>query len=323
MKAIGLLSGGLDSTLALKLILDQGIDVIALNFTSPFCTCNTCHAIELSKKNKVPFKVINKGKEYFKILRNPKHGYGRGMNPCIDCRIFILKKAKKLMKRLGAKFIFTGEVLDQRPMSQHLKALNIIEKESGLEGLILRPLSAKLLPETIPEKKHWVNRKKLLRIKGRSRKEQIRLAKKIGVSEYPCPAGGCILTNKEYANKIRDLFKYFKKDDLKQIRLLKIGRHFRLNKNKIIVGRNQEENKKLTKLKNKTDYIFEVPDCGSPITILQNKKTKEAIKLAAELTATYSDAKGNKILVKYGKKRLSSKIIVKKLNKNKLDKIRI
>src|SRR3989338_2371727 len=310
MKAIGLLSGGLDSTLALKLMLNQGIDVIALNFTSLFCTCNRCYAIELLKKEKIPFKLINKGNEYLKIVRNPKHGYGSGINPCIDCRIFILKKAKKIMKETKAKFIFkgneylkivrnpkhgygsginpcidcrifilkkakkimketkakfifTGEVLNQRPMSQYRKALDIIEKESGLKGLILRPLSAKLLSETIPEKKGWVKREKLLAIKGRTRKEQISLAGKFNLN-YPCPSGGCLLTQKEFAAKVKDVFKYKKKVNENDMKLLRLGRHFRFHENqrfsghqkskissckdnKIIVGRNKTENEELKK----------------------------------------------------------------------------
>ena len=155
MKALALLSGGLDSTLAVKLILDQGIDVIALNFTSPFCLCGRggCGAVEGATRFKIPYKIINNGKEYLKVLRNTKHVYGRNMNPCIDCRIFMLKSAKKYAKEIGASFIFTGEVLDQRPMSQHKKAIDIIEKETGLKGKILRPLSAKLLPKTEAEKK--------------------------------------------------------------------------------------------------------------------------------------------------------------------------
>ncbi|MCP2604965.1 7-cyano-7-deazaguanine synthase, partial [Candidatus Aminicenantes bacterium AH-873-B07] len=159
MKALALLSGGLDSTLAVKLVLEQGIDVIAIKFTSPFCLCNQkgkCYAIEVAKKFDIPIKVINKGKEYLKIIKNPKYGYGSGMNPCIDCRIFMLRKAKKYAKELGAKFIFTGEVLNERPMSQHFKALKIIEKEAGLKGKIVRPLSAKLLPKTEAEKKGWI-----------------------------------------------------------------------------------------------------------------------------------------------------------------------
>ncbi|HUT17226.1 MAG TPA: hypothetical protein VMW84_02890, partial [Acidobacteriota bacterium] len=292
VKALALLSGGLDSTLAAKLILKQGIDVAAINFVSPFCLCKKggCGATEAAKQLGVPLKVVNVGDEYLKMVRKPKHGYGRNMNPCIDCRIFIVKKAKKYAKEIGASFIFTGEVLDERPMSQHFKAMKIIEEETGLKGKILRPLSAKLLPETVSEKKGLVNREKLLDVRGRSRKPQIKLAEKFNIKDYPCPAGGCLLTYKEYANKLRDLFKHKKRCSMADVSLLKVGRHFRFGENKIIVGRNEAENKILTAERARNDYYFEVPDVGSPITILQGAKTKNAIRAAAALTAFYSDA---------------------------------
>ncbi len=327
IKALGLLSGGLDSILATKLMLEQGIEVIAVNFTSPFCLCNTkgkCHAIEVAKKFNIPIKIVPKGKDYLKILRNPKYGYGSGMNPCIDCRIYMLKKAKALAKKLGAKFIFTGEVLDERPMSQHFKALKIIEREAGLENKIVRPLSAKLLPETEAEKKGWVDRSKLLAIRGRSRKPQIQLAKEKNITDYPCPSGGCLLTYKEFANKFKDLIQNKKRISLNDILLLKIGRHFRFGKNKIIVGRNEQENNELLKLKNKWDYIFNVPGYGSPITLLQGPKTKEAIKIAASLTARYSDAKTkNEVLVNYGRNSFDKSIIVKPCSDEEALKLRI
>ena len=325
MKALGLLSGGLDSTLAVKLILDQGIDVVAINFTSPFCLCGRggCGAVEVTKKFNIPIKIVEKGEDYLKIIRNPKYGYGKNMNPCIDCRIYTLKKAKKYAKEIGASFIFTGEVLDERPMSQHMKALKIIEKETGLKNKILRPLSAKLLPETEAEKKGWVDRKKLLDIKGRCRKPQIELAKNLKISDYPCPSGGCLLTYKEFADKVRDLFEHKKKVSVKDINLLKIGRHFRLDKNKIIVGRNKEENEQLLKMKEKDDYYFEVPVFMGPITILQGSKMKKAVEKAAGLTVRYSDVKEKKVSVKFGKEKLNKKIIVKPICEEEIEKMRI
>ena len=164
MKAIALLSGGLDSTLAVKLIVEQGIEVVALNFHSPFCTCSHTGCKYVSKDLGCELKTVALGEEYLDIIRNPKHGYGKNLNPCIDCRTLIFRKAKELFKELGASFIVTGEVLGQRPMSQHRRAMDLIEKEAGLKGLVLRPLSAQLLPETIPEQKRWVDRRKLLSI---------------------------------------------------------------------------------------------------------------------------------------------------------------
>ena len=326
IKALAMLSGGLDSRLAAKLILDQGIDVVAINFTSPFCMCNQkgkCVSADAAKQLNIPLKTIPKGEEYIKVIRKPKYGYGSGVNPCLDCRIFTLKKAKNYAKKIGAKFIFTGEVYDQRPMSQRAKAMKIIERDSGLEGKLLRPLSAKLLPETEAEKKGWVDRKKLLGMKGRTRRPQISLAKRFGLVDYPCPSGGCLLTYKEFAKKARDLFSHKKTISLMDMKLLKYGRHFRSGENKIIVGRRESENKALLSLKFPGDYVFEVPDCGSPITLLQGEKIKKAIELAASLTARYSDAKGKVIEVKYGKIKPTRRIQVPPVKKRKIEELRV
>jgi tRNA U34 2-thiouridine synthase MnmA/TrmU len=325
VKALALLSGGLDSTLAVKLILDQGIDVEALNFVSPFCLCGKsgCGAAETAKTLCVPLKVIRIGEEYLRMVRKPRHGYGRNMNPCIDCRIFMLKKAKRYARETGASFIFTGEVLNERPMSQHLTALKTIEKEAGLMDEVLRPLSAKLLPETLVEQKGLVDREKLMAIRGRSRKPQIELAKRFNIKDYPCPAGGCLLTYKEFADKLKDLFDHKKHVSVDDVNLLKVGRHFRFGKNKIIVGRNKSENETLIARKKANDYFFEVPDCGSPITILQGPKTKKGIEKAAALTAYYSDMKESKTQVRFGKNTLDRSIIRSILNRAEVDKLRI
>ncbi|MCX7771062.1 MAG: hypothetical protein N2202_08285, partial [Proteobacteria bacterium] len=246
MKAIGLLSGGLDSTLAIKLVKDQGIDVIALNFTSPFCTCTSKNsgcssAVKSAKDLGIPLRVVSKGLDYFKIVENPKFGYGSNMNPCIDCRVYIFKKAKEIMEQEGASFLISGEVVGQRPMSQKRHTLRLIEKEAGVEDILLRPLSAKLLPPTLPERMGWVDREKLLAISGRGRGEQIRIAKESSI-DYPCPAGGCLLTDKFIANRVRDLFKFKKEYTLEDIKLLKIGRHIRVSEDlKVIVGRDESE----------------------------------------------------------------------------------
>jgi len=325
MKALALLSGGLDSTLAVKLIKKQGIDVVAVNFTSSFNVYGKSEhgAAKVAKQLKIQLKIINLGKDYLEMLRNPKYGYGKNINPCIDCRIFMLIKAKKYAKEIGASFILTGEVLNERPMSQNKKALSLIEKETGLEGKILRPLSAKLLSETEAEKKEWVDREKLLDIRGRSRKKQIELAKEFGVKDYPCPAGGCLLTYKEFALKVKDLFEHKKKVETRDINLLKIGRHFRFGKNKIIVGRNETENKQLEKMRGKNDYFFEVPNCGSPITLLQGPKTKEAIRKAAALTLRYSDRKEEKTLVHFGREKMDKSVVVSALDASEVGELRI
>jgi len=325
VKALSLLSGGLDSILATELILNQGIDVEAVNFVSPFCLCKKggCGAVEAAKHLGVPLKVVSVGNEYLKMVRKPKHGYGRNMNPCIDCRIFMIKKAKKYAKEIGAAFIFTGEVLDERPMSQHFKAMKIVEEGSGLKGRLLRPLSARLLPETVIEKKGLVKRDKLLDIRGRSRKPQIKLAKEFNIADYPCPAGGCLLTYKEFANKLRDLFRHRKRCSMPDVALLKVGRHFRFGENKIIVGRNEAENKILTAKKMRYDYNFEVPDVGGPITVLQGLKNKKAIQVAAALTAFYSDAKSDRITVNFGRNSLDKSITVPVPSQAEVESLRI
>jgi tRNA U34 2-thiouridine synthase MnmA/TrmU len=235
----------------------------------------------------------------------------------------MLKRAKKYAEETGAAFILTGEVLDQRPMSQHRKTLDLIEQEAGLRGKILRPLSARVLQETEAEKKGLVDRKKLLGIEGRSRKEQIELAGKLGIHDYPCPAGGCLLTYREFADKMRDLFKHKKSVTFKDVALLKVGRHFRFGKNKIVVGRNEGENKALLRMKEAEDYYFEAQDCGSPITLLQGPKTKKAIEEAARLTAYHSDQKTGLLQVRLGKKNEVRLLTVSVPSKNEVDQLRI
>lgn len=325
VKALVLLSGGLDSILAAKLLLNQGIEVEALSFATPFSSTKAgeSSAENAAKQLGVPLKVVSVGSDYLKMLRNPKHGYGKNMNPCVDCKIFFLQKAKNYAKETGASFIATGEVLGERPMSQHFNALKLIEEEAGLRGKVLRPLSAKLLPETEAEKRGLVDRAKLLAIHGRSRKQQIQFAREFGIKEYPSPAGGCLLTCKEFSDKLRDLFKHKKRCSMNDVFLLKVGRHFRLGENKIIVGRNEAENKLLMAKKARSDFYFEVPDVGSPITILQGVKTKKAIRVAAELTAFYSDAKCNEVTVKFGRERLDKSITVKVPARAEVERLRV
>ena len=319
VKALGLFSGGLDSIIATKLLQKQGIKVELINFSTPFFPSK--NAKKMAKQLNFKLKEIDVTKDFLKILRKPKHGYGSALNPCIDCKIFMLKKAKKYAENIGADFIFTGEVLGERPMSQHRKALELIEKEACLKGKLLRPLSAKLLPATEAEK--WISREKLLDIQGRRRERQMKLANRFKIKNYPTPAGGCLLTNKEYASKVKDLLRHKKKVSLNDIKLLKIGRHFRFRENKIIVGRDERENKELLKLKDKPDYVFEVPKIGSPTTLLQGPKTKEAVALAASLTKHYSDSKDNKTLVNYGKKNLSKTLLAPDIKNEEINKLRI
>lgn len=321
-KALGLLSGGLDSALAVKLLLDQGLEVEAINFVSPFCLCSKggCGAVKVAKNLNVPLKIISVGEEYLKVVRNPRFGYGKNMNPCIDCRIFMLKKAKRYSRESGAAFIFTGEVLGQRPMSQHGRTLGIIEEQAGLKGKIVRPLCAKLLPLTEAEKKGLVDRERLLGIEGRSRRRQLSLARELKVTDYSCPGGGCLLTYKEFALKLKDFFEHKKRVSLEDVQLLKLGRHFRFGKNKIIVGRDEAENNLLSKLKKPADYRFEAQDTGSPITLLQGPKTEEAIEEAASLTAYYSDKKQGGVIVKFGKEEMCKSFMVEAPSRKDVEK---
>ena len=257
------------------------------------------------------------------MLRKPKYGYGRNMNPCIDCKIFMIRKAKKYAKEIGADFLFTGEVLGERPKSQHSPALRLIEQDSGLKGRLLRPLSAKLLSETVAEKKGLIDRTKLLSIQGRSRKPQFQLAKEYGITSYPSPAGGCLLTCEEYSKKLKDLFNNKRRISLSDVALLRLGRHFRLGKNKIIVGRNETENKLLMQQKNNSDFYFELTDIVGPVTLLQGPKTKAAILKASEITAFYSDAKNGDVKVGYGKAALEKYIVVPVPQRVDVEKLRV
>lgn len=317
IKAFVMLSGGLDSLLAARLLQEQGIEVVGINFSSPFF--GNKNAIEGAKQLGIKLVSVNLGKDYIAMLKKPKHGYGTAMNPCIDCHAFMLRKAKKLMKEYNISFIATGEVLNERPMSQNLKALEIVENESGLKGKLLRPLSAKLLPETETEKKKLADRIKLMDINGRSRQIQMQLAEKYKL-KYPSPAGGCLLCEKEFSIKLKDLLKNKKEITAEDIELLKIGRHFRTDGAKIIVGRNHEENIKIMKLA-KENYTFEVKDTPSPITLVIGKINDSIIKTAAALTMRYSDAEEG--IVNYGKGKFNKKIESRAIDDKEIEKLRL
>ncbi len=270
-KAVMLLSGGLDSSVALKMILDQGIQVTAVNFRSPFCCCNRKNgcgneALRLSKELGIPFKMISVDQEYIDMIRNPQYGYGKRMNPCLDCRIFMHKKAAEYMERMGATFLITGEVLGQRPMSQRRDAMNLIDRETGLRGRILRPLSAQALEPTLPETQGIVDRNRLLAITGRGRKKQMELAEAFSIIDYPCPAGGCLLTDANFAAKLKDLFDHQETFDMAEIRLLRTGRHLRIAPDlKAIIGRNEQENNRIESLAKTCCPLFVPADFTGPI----------------------------------------------------------
>lgn len=321
-KALMLLSGGLDSTLATKILLDQGIDVEAVNFTTPFCLCDKCALNKVGKKFGIKIHRLFAGQDYLDMVADPPHGYGSQMNPCIDCRIYMFKIAKEIAKKIGADFIATGEVLGERPFSQRREAMFLIEREAGLKGKVLRPLSAKLLPESEAEEKGLVDREKLFAISGRRRLPQMELAKKLDINDYPCPAGGCLLTDPKFAGKLRDFLRFNKKLTFKDIGLLKLGRHFRIGENKIIVGRNKTENERLLFIAKRDDIpYFEVIGYKGPITLLKGKQNKEVIKKTAAITVRYSDA-SNWAEVRYkGKKERT--IVAEKISDSDLERWRV
>jgi tRNA-specific 2-thiouridylase len=293
MKALALLSGGLDSTLAIKVVQDAGIEVEAINFTSPFCRCSGASggcgaAANAAKQLDIHLHYQACGEEYLRIVEKPPHGYGKRLNPCLDCRIHKFKLAKTKMDDIGAAFLITGEVIDQRPNSQRRDALDIVERDSGLRGYILRPLCAKHLRPTIPEERGWIDRGRLLDIKGRGRTQQIDLAEEYGIKDYPCPAGGCLLTNEEYSLKVKDLLEHDGKLTMRSIHLLRFGRHLRLSPDiKIIVGKDQAENEALTKTAAPEDILLELADFAGPVTLYAGVPEEKLLNLAAAITAGY------------------------------------
>ena len=242
-KCVALISGGLDSALAAKLMLEQGIAVQGLFLSMSWGCCEKDKAVACAQQLGIPLMVLSVGDAYLDVIRKPKYGYGTAMNPCVDCRIYMFRIAKHYMEELGAGFVVTGEVLGQRPMSQMRRPLSLIEAESGLEGLLLRPLCATLLDPTLPELLGVVDRNRLLRLAGRSRHEQMALATEKGIQDYSTPAGGCLLTDEHFAKKAKDLFAHEERPTTKDMELLTLGRHFRVNPTtKVIIGRNALEN---------------------------------------------------------------------------------
>jgi tRNA-specific 2-thiouridylase len=297
-KAVALLSGGLDSSLAVRMMLEEGVDIEAIAIKTPFCDFDCGKGCgqrvrEVADELGIKLKTVFFGEEYLRMLKNPKYGYGSGMNPCIDCRGMMYNEAKEHMKKTNADFVITGEVLFQRPMSQNNRALHIIEKETGMECKVLRPLSAKHLPPTEAENMGLINRENMGDIKGRSRKGQLKLAKHFGMSEPPNAAGGCLLTDPSFSKRVKDILDYCDEiPTLNDIELLKVGRHFRLTHDaKLIVGRNEDENEVIKALVTDGDAIIEVKDYVGPTCILRSKSCDDSLVInCAAVAARYSDA---------------------------------
>ncbi|MFH1798913.1 MAG: tRNA 4-thiouridine(8) synthase ThiI [Candidatus Omnitrophota bacterium] len=316
-KAIALISGGLDSLLAARLVMDQGVEVVGAAFVMQFASRDaeqfkTRTALAADEAG-IPIIFKDISTEFLRVLKNPKYGYGANLNPCIDCRILMLESAKKILREERAGFIVTGEVLGERPMSQMRGALEMIEKKTALEGLLLRPLSAKLFKETFAEKQGIVDRDKLLSIEGRSREVQLRLAKKFGLSKFFAPGGGCLLTDEIFSRKLRDLMAVgaMTKGD---IDLLKHGRHFRLDKKtKIIVGRDNSDNEKIQSLKEKNDVILRLENDPSPYVLIRGEITAEKIETAAKFVISHSKSRNkDKVAVEYWKDEKRKSILATK-----------
>ena len=302
VKALGMISGGLDSSLAAQLLMDLGVAVEGLKFITGFSPL--VYPEELQKKDpsaKPRFKIhtINISMDFLPVVRHPKYGYGSNLNPCVDCKIFMLQQAKRFMKEFGAQFVFTGEVLGQRPMSQFREALKRIEIDSGLAGYLLRPLSAKLLDPTVPEVKGWVDRHRLLDIQGRSRKPQIQLAKEMDLSKYAQPAGGCLLADANYCVRLKALFAFRKDAPVlpEDLELLKIGRLFHISDTvRLIVGRNQNENELLMSYAHHGRHLFVIHNYPSPAGLAEivGEAAEKDLTLLASIVAHYSDAQEKK-----------------------------
>lgn len=297
-KAILLLSGGLDSTLAGKLLLQMGIEVEAVNFFSPFCNCTPksagCSAARSAAAQLgIPVRVFACGQDYLEAMKRPRFGRGKHMNACLDCRIHLFSRAREYMLECKADFIATGEVLGERPMSQHKKAMEIIARESGLADHVVRPLCAQLMPPSLPEREGLVDREQLLAIQGRRRLPQIALAKELGIQDYLCPAGGCLLTDKEFAGRFKELLAHEPGFGLKDARLLRYGRHFRLpGSTKAIVGRNEEENLVLERAAQTDDLLLTPLNVPGPSVLCRGKEAEPEIRLAAALLTTYANKRG-------------------------------
>ena len=310
-KAVVLLSGGLDSTLAARLLQEQGVEIIGVHFSTGFCVADhkratapadadpkklRNEALRAGADLQAPVRLVDISREYLDIVFNPKHGYGANLNPCIDCRAFMLKKAREIMEEEGADFVATGEVLGQRPMSQRKVPMRVIERESGLEGRLLRPLSARLLPPTEPEQAGLVDRSRLLSLQGRTRRPQMDLIAEKGITDYPLPAGGCcFLTDANYARRFRDKMAHRTERPMNQedVTLLKAGRHFRITPAlKLIIGRDERENGFLERFADGSRVRLEVEVIPGPVGLTdESLPGEEEERLCASIVARYSDGR--------------------------------
>ena len=287
-KAVALLSGGLDSQLAIAIVKAQGVEIEAVNFQTMFGCCKD-DARQAAHALGVGFTLLKAGADYIEVIQNPKFGYGRGINPCVDCRIYMFRRAQELMSHTGAAFMITGEVLGQRPMSQKMKDFKAIEKETGLEGRILRPLSAHQMPLTIPEQEGLIDRSKLYGIVGRSRQKLLKLAKEYGIHNPPDPSAGCALTSPEFAKKVQDIFDHHDSRETWQFEILRMGRHFRLGpKTKIVIARNHDQNVYLEHLHPEGTLLLSALNFAGPTALFIGEESPEMLAQAAAMVLRYA-----------------------------------
>lgn len=293
VKAVGLLSGGLDSAIAARLILDQGIEVHAVNISMPWGCGRPSRVVRLAEKLGMPLKTIPLGDDYLSILKDPKYGFGSAHNPCVDCHIYMVGKAGEYMREIGAAFVFTGEVLGQRPMSQRRECLGWVDQDGGVPGRLLRPMSAKLLPPTIPEQEGLVDREKLLDISGRGRSCQLKLAKDLGIEDFSAPGGGCLLTEKLFGARLEDVLKGGC-PDIASTAVLGVGRYFRLDASSYaIVARDAQENAKLIKYAMPDDILLQPTVFPGPVALLRSSDvTQDKVVLVAGLSQFHSKSRG-------------------------------
>jgi tRNA U34 2-thiouridine synthase MnmA/TrmU len=291
IRALGLFSGGLDSMLAAAVLRAQGLEVTLICFVTPFF--GAARARESAAHLGLPLQEVDITDKYLPLIYDPPHGWGRGHNPCIDCHTLMLREAGALLDAEGFDLLFTGEVLGQRPMSQNRGSLNLIARESGFADMLLRPLSAKSLKTTQPEVMGWVDRERLLNLSGRGRKRQMALAEEFGITRYPAPAGGCLLTDPGYAARLKELLRHLQEIPVtrRELELLKSGRHFRLPGGaKAVVGRTQGENEALLGLKTPGDFLLKVEQIPGPLVLVCGAEAGDDLEAAAGLAAAYSDA---------------------------------
>ncbi|MBN2302445.1 MAG: tRNA 4-thiouridine(8) synthase ThiI [Lentisphaerae bacterium] len=323
IRALSLLSGGLDSQLAICILKDQAVDVHGIAFDSPFFCIAAAEkaAVDLN----IPLHVVNFTADIVSLLSNPKHGFGSCLNPCVDCHALMLRRAGELMEEIGCHFLSTGEVLNERPMSQNFENLAIVAKESGYADVIVRPLSAGLLPATRPEKEGWIDRSRLLSLAGRSRRSQFKLAEEYALKNYPSPAGGCRLTEPNYAKRLMDLRDHEGLHGVGSIMLLRFGRHFRLaDKVKLIVGRNENDNVYLEGNAELYDIVLKIEEVPGPTGLMPLTSREDHVRLGAAICARYCDAPGDsEVTVRIRSSRGMGKIKVLPATPEQINHLRI